>query len=116
VNTSDSAATSEPHDEVTFEPVTEPRDHSSVESSAEPSPEVATGEPAVSASDEAGQSELDLGVISTGTPVVDRALAPLEGLGEIPVPQHSEVFERVLSDLSATMAEGVADEGSPSDA
>ena len=68
------------------------------------------------ASDEVEQSELDLGVISTGTMVVDHALAPLEGLGALPVAEHPEVFERVLGDLSATMAEGVADEGSPRDA
>ena len=68
------------------------------------------------APDEAEQSELDLGVISTGTPVVDQALAPLEGLTDLPVADHPEIFDRVLSDLSATMAEGVADESSPRDA
>ena len=66
--------------------------------------------------DEVEQSELDLGVISTGTPIVDQALAPLEGLGGVPVADHPQVFEGVLSDLSATMAEGAADEGSPRDA
>ncbi|MFL6288993.1 MAG: hypothetical protein ACJ73L_11415 [Actinomycetes bacterium] len=74
------------------------------------------GDPTGSTSDEVEQSELDLGVISTGTTVVDHALSPLEGLGNLPVADHPQVFERVLSDLSATMAEGVADEGSPRDA
>ena len=73
-------------------------------------------DPTGSTPDEVEQSELDLGVISTGTPVVDQALAPLEGLGGVPVADHPEVFEGVLSDLSATMAEGAADEGSPRDA
>lgn len=56
------------------------------------------------------QSELDLGVISTGAPDIDRALAPLEGLGERPVSDHPAVYEQVLGELSATMADNtVAD-------
>jgi len=55
------------------------------------------------------QSELDLGVISTGAPDIDRALTPLEGLGERAVSEHPEVYERVLGELAATMAENTAD-------
>ena len=52
------------------------------------------------------QSELDLGMISTGSPAVDAALAPLEDIGQLPVGDHAAVFEQVLADLSATMADG----------
>ena len=62
------------------------------------------------------QSELDLGVISTGVPDIDRALTPLEGLGERPVPEHPEVYEQVLGELSATMAENPVDDRDATDA
>ena len=52
------------------------------------------------------QSELDLGVISTGSGPVDQALKPLEKLGAQPVSEHPAVFEQVLTDLSATMSDG----------
>ena len=55
------------------------------------------------------QSELDLGVISTGASDVDSALAPLEGLGERSVSEHPEVYEQVLGELSATMADHSGD-------
>jgi hypothetical protein len=55
------------------------------------------------APDEAAQSELDLGVVSTGSADVDRALRPLDGLAERPVADHTEVFEQVLGDLAETM-------------
>lgn len=53
--------------------------------------------------DAAAQSELDLGVVSTGSPEVDRALEPLESLADQPVANHAETFERVLGDLAETM-------------
>ena len=59
------------------------------------------------------QSELDLGVISTGAPDIDRALTPLEGLGERPVSEHPEVYEQVLGELSATMADHTAEPADP---
>ena len=62
------------------------------------------------------QSELDLGVISTGAPDIDRALTPLEGLGERPVSEHPEVYEQVLGELSATMAENPVDDREATDA
>lgn len=52
------------------------------------------------------QSELDLGVISTGSGPVDQALKPLERVGAQPVGEHPAVFEQVLTDLSATMSDG----------
>lgn len=57
---------------------------------------------------ESAQSELDLGVLSTGSVSVDRALAPLDGLGERPVSDHAEVFEQVLDELAQTMTEPTA--------
>jgi hypothetical protein len=99
VNTSDSSSAGDSQGEGSLAP-------NDIDTSASPS-ETST--------DEAGQSELDLGVISTGVPVVDEALSPLEAMGELHVQEHAAVFERVLSDLAATMAEGAADEGPPSD-
>ena len=55
---------------------------------------------------EGAQSELDLGVLSTGSADVDRALAPLEGLAEREVSAHPEVFEQVLDELAQTMTGG----------
>jgi hypothetical protein len=51
-----------------------------------------------------GQSELDLGVVSTGAADVDAALRPLETLTERPVSEHAEVYEQVLASLASTMA------------
>ncbi|HUV48309.1 MAG TPA: hypothetical protein VMX11_04965 [Actinomycetes bacterium] len=51
------------------------------------------------------QSELDLGVVSTGSAVVDEALRPLESLGDRPVADHAEAYERVLSDLTEAMSD-----------
>ncbi len=68
------------------------------------------------APDEAEQSELDLGVISTGSPDIDRALAPIEGLGDQPVAEHPDVYEQVLGQLSATMADSSADKTAAGDA
>jgi hypothetical protein len=70
--------------------------------------------PDATAADEAAQaagaqSELDLGVLSTGSVPVDRALAPLDGLAERPVSGHAEVFEQVLDELANTMTEPTAE-------
>lgn len=51
-----------------------------------------------------GQSELDLGVVSTGAADVDAALRPLGTLAELPVSEHAEVYEQVLESLASTMA------------
>ena len=51
------------------------------------------------------QSELDLGVVSTGSAMVDDALRPLESLGEHPVADHAEAYERVLADLTEAMSD-----------
>lgn len=51
-----------------------------------------------------GQSELDLGVVSTGAADVDAALRPLASLAERPVSEHAEVYEQVLESLASTMA------------
>lgn len=51
-----------------------------------------------------GQSELDLGVVSTGAADVDAALRPLESLTERAVSEHPEVYEQVLASLASTMA------------
>lgn len=51
-----------------------------------------------------GQSELDLGVVSTGAADVDAALRPLASLAEHPVSEHAEVYEQVLGSLASTMA------------
>ena len=59
---------------------------------------------AAPARDATGQSELDLGVVPTGSAAVDRALAPLEDLPESPVADHPDIYERVLTDLAATMS------------
>lgn len=64
-------------------------------------PSVASRPEVSRSSDE--QSELDLGVISTGSPSIDRALSPIEGLGDHPVVDHPEVYEQVLAELSAAM-------------
>ena len=50
------------------------------------------------------QSELDLGVVSTGNVDVDAAVAGLAGLGDRPVSEHPEVYERVHRDLQAAMS------------
>jgi len=68
------------------------------------------------ASEEAEQSELDLGVISTGSPDIDRALAPIKGIGDQPVAEHPDVYEQVLGQLSATMADSSADKTAAGDA
>ena len=62
------------------------------------------------------QSELDLGVISTGSAEVDAALRPIEQVGDLPVSEHPDVFERVLGDLSATMTDSAAGADSRADA
>ena len=77
---------------------------------------VIPNEPDETSPDEAEQSELDLGVISTGSPEVDRTLTPIERLGELPVAEHPEVFERVLGELSSTMTDSSADESSVGEA
>ena len=61
-----------------------------VEQPAEPSPQ-------------GDQSELDLGVVNTGDPVVDEALSGLEQLKSIPVAEHPEVFEQVHRGLTDAM-------------
>jgi hypothetical protein len=76
------------------------------------SPEGSTA-PAEATTDDTAQSELDLGVVSTGSAQVDAALQPLESLGEREVSSHADVFEQVLADLSATMS---AEPAGPDDA
>ncbi|HEX5016860.1 MAG TPA: hypothetical protein VFX15_04675 [Actinomycetes bacterium] len=63
--------------------------------------------------DRVEQSELDLGVVSTGSPEVDRALTPIEELADRSVSDHPEIFERVLDGLTATMTEGAEANDSP---
>lgn len=53
--------------------------------------------------DAAGQSELDLGVVPTGSPEVDAALRPLDQLAERSVAEHAAVYEQVLDALTETM-------------
>lgn len=60
--------------------------------------------------DETAQSELDLGVVSTGSATVDAALRPVEQLADREVAAHPDVFEEVLADLSRTMT---ADDSPP---
>ncbi|MEO8106588.1 MAG: hypothetical protein ABI720_04655 [Actinomycetes bacterium] len=60
------------------------------------------------AGEQTAQSELDLGVVSTGSPQVDNALRRLESLGERPVADHVEAYEQVLADLTETMSDPVA--------
>ena len=69
-----------------------------------PSPEVAASEPA-DQPEQSEQSELDLGVISTGSPEIDQALTPLEELPHRPVAEHPDLFERVLADVSSGMTD-----------
>ena len=64
--------------------------------------------------EQTAQSELDLGVVPTGSAVVDDALRPLESLGERPVAEHAEAYEQVLADLTETMRDPAA--GRPTDA
>lgn len=52
---------------------------------------------------ETKQSELDLGMVSTGSADVDHALHPLDAVGDRPVAEHPEIFDRVLGDLTETM-------------
>jgi hypothetical protein len=73
---------------------------------ADHAPTAAAGPQQPEPSERSEQSELDLGVIATGVPAVDQALAPLEGIGERSIDEHAEIFERVLSDLSQTMTDG----------
>ncbi len=54
------------------------------------------GDPLVNAS---GHPHLD----ATGDSRVDRAVQRLDGLGDVPVAEHVEVFERVHSDLQDTL-------------
>lgn len=71
-------------------------------------------EPATEAdltSEEAAQSELDLGMVSTGSTEVDRALQPLERLTERPVADHAEIFDQVLGELEETMTGQVVTQG-----
>jgi hypothetical protein len=79
------------------DPATQPKDHDAITPTASSTGRAPTAEPA-------DQSELDLGVISTGSPAVDEALQPLESLAEVPVGDHPEVLERVLGELSATLS------------
>ena len=69
------------------------------ESLAGPSAGPSTDQPP----EETAQSELDLGVVSTGSADVDRALRPLDGLAERPVADHAEIFDQVLGELAETM-------------
>lgn len=62
-------------------------------------------------SEETAQSELDLGMVSTGSIDVDRALRPLDGLAERPVAEHAEIFDQVLGELAETMTGPVAAQG-----
>jgi hypothetical protein len=55
--------------------------------------------------DPARQSELDLGLVPTGDPRVDAALAALEGLPDRPVDEHPAVFEEVHQGLHAALSD-----------
>jgi hypothetical protein len=55
------------------------------------------------ASRDSEQSQLDLGVISTGAANVDQALRGLENIAERPVDEHAEIYEAVLGGLTAAM-------------
>ena len=81
-----------------------------------PVSEMSQSQPQSAAADRAEteqeQSELDLGVISTGSETVDEALSPLEGLSDQSVDGHPAVFERVLGDLTATMTDGAPEAAS----
>lgn len=82
---------------------------SSPESTPESTPDRDAGQhtesrPEVPPAPEEMQSELDLGVVSTGSSVVDEALRRLDELPERPVADHPEVYDQVLDALAATMA------------
>ncbi len=55
------------------------------------------------------QSEFDLGVVATGNESVDAALAGLDGLGERPVVEHPDIYERVHQGLTQAMSEFAED-------
>lgn len=59
------------------------------------------------AAEKAAQSELDLGMLPTGSADVDRALLPLDGLADRAVADHTNVFEEILQGLTATMTDQV---------
>ncbi|HVQ17772.1 MAG TPA: hypothetical protein VMT27_01900 [Actinomycetes bacterium] len=62
--------------------------------------------PVESAAEPAGeQSEFDLGVVSTGNPAVDAALAGLDGLADRAIGEHPDVFEGVHQVLSETLVD-----------
>lgn len=60
-----------------------------------------------------GQPELDLGVVSTGSPEVDVALAPLENLAERPIGEHAEVYQHVFESLATTMSPAAGTQAGP---
>ena len=51
------------------------------------------------------QSELDMGVVPTGDPRVDAAVAELESLPDRPVEEHPAVYEGVHQQLQAALAD-----------
>ncbi len=79
----------------------------------EPEPPTPTREEVTPVQVEGAQSELDLGVLSTGSASVDQALAPLEALAGRQVSDHAEVFEQVLDQLEQTMTEPDAHDAGP---
>lgn len=83
-----------------------------------PADQVDPGHRGEHAETEQEQSELDLGVVSTGSAPVDQALGLLETVAERPIGEHPAVFEQVLADLSSTMADGTpaGTEPAPNDA
>ena len=80
---------------------------SDAEYASEPTAEPLAEAPAVLAAAPAPrdseQSQLDLGVISTGAADVDQALRGLENISERPVDEHAGVYEAVLGGLTAAM-------------
>jgi hypothetical protein len=80
-------------------------DNSVVQHPGEPQSQAerAAGSGTAPATRDSEQSQLDLGVISTGAADVDRAIGGLEAISERPVDEHAEVYESVLSELTAAM-------------
>jgi len=80
-------------DEYASEPAAEPRAEAPAVPELAPAPAPRDSE----------QSQLDLGVISTGAADVDQALRALENVSERPVDEHAGVYEAVLGGLTAAM-------------
>jgi hypothetical protein len=93
----------ESDDQSDGEPGLESVVESVVETLAEPGPHQMGANEVSSASRDSEQSQLDLGVISTGAADVDQALRGLENISDRPVDEHPEIYEAVLGGLTAAM-------------